>query len=160
MTKKIVTLSGDGIGPEIMAAGLEVLEKVASKIRFDYDIDAKPFGGAGIDAEGHPLPKSTLDAAKSADAILLAAIGGPKYDNAPVRPEQGLLAIRKELNLFANIRPVRIFQQMRFVVSCVVLSRLPKVVAKRSLVLINKMYWQLLNCGVRLLMKFLWSSQM
>ena len=63
MTKKIVTLSGDGIGPEIMAAGLEVLEKVASKIGFDYDIDAKPFGGAGIDAEGHPLPKSTLDAA-------------------------------------------------------------------------------------------------
>lgn len=207
MTKKIVTLSGDGIGPEIMAAGLEVLEKVASKIGFDYDIDAKPFGGAGIDAEGHPLPKSTLDAAKSADAILLAAIGGPKYDNAPVRPEQGLLAIRKELNLFANIRPVRIFdalkhlsplkperiegvdfvvvrelqvvftlvsifskkirlvismiiQQMRFVVSCVVLSRLPKVVAKRSLALINKMSWRLLNCGVRLLMKFLWSFQM
>ena len=57
MTKKIVTLSGDGIGPEIMAAGLEVLDKVASKIGFDYDIDAKPFGGAGIDAEGHPLPK-------------------------------------------------------------------------------------------------------
>ena len=69
MTKKIVTLSGDGIGPEIMAAGLEVLEKVASKIGFDYDVDAKPFGGAGIDAEGHPLPKSTLDATKSADAI-------------------------------------------------------------------------------------------
>ena len=207
MTKKIVTLSGDGIGPEIMAAGLEILEIVASKIGFDYDIDAKPFGGAGIDAEGHPLPKSTLDAAKSADAILLAAIGGPKYDNAPVRPEQGLLAIRKELNLFANIRPVRIFDALkhlsplkperiegvdfvvvreltggiyfgehileedkardindysaeRFVVSCVVPSRLLKVVAKRSLALINKMYWQLLNCGVRLLMKFLWSSQM
>ena len=80
MTKKIVTLSGDGIGPEIMAAGLEVLDKVASKIGFDYDIDAKPFGGA---------------------------------DNAPVRPEQGLLAIRKELNLFANIRPVRIFDALK-----------------------------------------------
>lgn len=113
MTKKIVTLAGDGIGPEIMAAGLEVLEAVASKINFDYDIDAKPFGGAGIDANGHPLPKETLDAAKSADAILLAAIGGPKYDNAPVRPEQGLLAIRKELNLFANIRPVRIFDALK-----------------------------------------------
>jgi 3-isopropylmalate dehydrogenase len=202
MTKKIVTLSGDGIGPEIMAAGLEVLDKVASKIGFDYDIDAKPFGGAGIDAEGHPLPKSTLDAAKSADAILLAAIGGPKYDNAPVRPEQGLLAIRKELNLFANIRPVRIFDALKhlsplkperiegvdFVVvreltggiyfgehileedkardindysaSCVVPSRLPKVVVRKSLALINKMSWQLLNCGVRLPMKFLWNFQM
>ena len=74
MTKKIVTLSGDGIGPEIMAAGLGVLDKVASKIEFDYDVDAKPFGGAGIDAEGHPLPKATLEAAKSADAILLAAL--------------------------------------------------------------------------------------
>ena len=113
MTKKIVTLAGDGIGPEIMAAGLEVLEVVASKINFDYGIDAKPFGGAGIDASGHPLPKETLDAAKSADAILLAAIGGPKYDNAPVRPEQGLLSIRKELNLFANIRPVRIFDALK-----------------------------------------------
>ena len=71
MTKKIVTLSGDCIGPEIMAAGLGVLDKVASKIEFDYDVDAKPFGGAGIDAEGHPLPKATLEAAKSADAILL-----------------------------------------------------------------------------------------
>ena len=93
MTKKIVTLSGDGIGPEIMAAGLEVLEKVASKIGFDYDIDAKPFGGAGIDAEGHPLPKSTLDAAKSADAILLAAIGGPKLNTGTERGGVFTLAI-------------------------------------------------------------------
>lgn len=113
MTKKIVTLAGDGIGPEIMAAGLEVLEAVANKIGFDYDIDAKPFGGAGIDACGYPLPKDTLDAAKAADAILLAAIGGPKYDNVTIRPEQGLLAIRKELNLFANIRPVRIFDALK-----------------------------------------------
>ena len=113
MTKKIVTLAGDGIGPEIMAAGLEVLEAVANKIGFDYDIDAKPFGGAGIDACGHPLPKDTLDATKAADAILLAAIGGSKYDNATIRPEQGLLAIRKELNLFANIRPVHIFDALK-----------------------------------------------
>lgn len=111
--KKIVTLAGDGIGPEIMSAGLEVLEAVAPKINFEYELDAKPFGGAGIDAEGHPLPQATLEAAKEADAILLAAIGGPKYDKAPVRPEQGLLAIRKELNLFANIRPVRIFDALK-----------------------------------------------
>lgn len=111
--KKIVTLAGDGIGPEIMAAGLEVLDAVAQKIGFDYETTAKAFGGAGIDAAGHPLPEDTLDAAKSADAILLAAIGSPQYDKAPVRPEQGLLAIRKELNLFANIRPVRIFDALK-----------------------------------------------
>ena len=113
MTKKIVTLAGDGIGPEIMAAGLEVLAAVAPKIGFDYSLEDKPFGGAGIDAAGHPLPQDTLKAAKGADAILLAAIGSPEYDNAPVRPEQGLLAIRKELNLFANIRPVRIFDALK-----------------------------------------------
>lgn len=111
--KKIVTLAGDGIGPEIMAAGLEVLNVVAQKIGFEYETQAKAFGGAGIDASGHPLPVDTLEAAKSADAILLAAIGSPQYDNAPVRPEQGLLAIRKELNLFANIRPVRIFDALK-----------------------------------------------
>ncbi|EJN94278.1 3-isopropylmalate dehydrogenase [Streptococcus ratti] len=111
--KKIVTLAGDGIGPEIMAAGLEVLAAVAAKTGFAYETQAKAFGGAGIDASGHPLPKDTLDAAKSADAILLAAIGSPQYDSAPVRPEQGLLAIRKELNLFANIRPVRIFDALK-----------------------------------------------
>ena len=111
--KKIVTLAGDGIGPEIMAAGLEVLNVVAQKVGFEYETQAKAFGGAGIDASGHPLPADTLEAAKSADAILLAAIGSPQYDNAPVRPEQGLLAIRKELNLFANIRPVRIFDALK-----------------------------------------------
>ena len=113
MTKKIVTLAGDGIGPEIMAAGLEVLAAVAPKIGFDYNLEDKAFGGAGIDAAGHPLPQDTLKVAKGADAILLAAIGSPEYGNAPVRPEQGLLAIRKELNLFANIRPVRIFDALK-----------------------------------------------
>ena len=104
MTKKIVTLAGDGIGPEIMAAGLEVLAAVAPKIGFDYSLEDKPFGGAGIDAAGHPLPQDTLEAAKGADAILLAAIGSPEYDHAPVRPEQGLLAIR----------PVRIFDALKY----------------------------------------------
>ena len=74
MTKKIVTLAGDGIGPEIMAAGLEVLAAVAPKIGFDYSLEDKAFGGAGIDAAGHPLPQDTLEAATGADAILLAAI--------------------------------------------------------------------------------------
>ena len=106
MTKKIVALAGDGIGPEIMEAGLSVLKAVAEKTNFDYSVQAHPFGGAGIDAAGHPLPASTLEASKEADAILLAAIGSPQYDQAPIRPEQGLLDLRKELNLYANIRPV------------------------------------------------------
>lgn len=113
MTKKIVTLAGDGIGPEIMGAGLEVLEALAKKIDFAYQLDARPFGGAGIDQAGHPLPEATLEAARLADAILLAAIGSPQYDTAPVRPEQGLLALRKELKLFANIRPVKIFEALK-----------------------------------------------
>lgn len=76
MTKKIVTLAGDGIGPEIMAASLQVLEAVARKINFEYEIQAKNFGGAAIDSDGIPLLDETLAAAKTADAILLAAIGG------------------------------------------------------------------------------------
>lgn len=113
MTKKIVALAGDGIGPEIMEAGLEVLASIAKKTDFDFEIVRQPFGGAGIDATGHPLPEATLKAAREADAILLAAIGSPQYDNAKVRPEQGLLALRKELNLYANIRPVKIFDSLK-----------------------------------------------
>jgi len=113
MTKKIVALAGDGIGPEIMEASLEVLASIAKKTGFDYEIDRKPFGGAGIDVTGHPLPDETLKAAREADAILLAAIGSPQYDNDTVRPEQGLLALRKELNLYANIRPVKIFDSLK-----------------------------------------------
>lgn len=112
MTRKIVALAGDGIGPEIMEAGLVVLASIAEKTGFDFEIDRRPFGGAGIDATGHPLPDETLKACREADAILLAAIGSPQYDNAAVRPEQGLLTLRKELNLYANIRPVKIFESL------------------------------------------------
>jgi 3-isopropylmalate dehydrogenase len=98
----IVTLPGDGIGPEIMPAALRVLDAVG-----DFDYDERPFGGAAIDATGEALPAETLEAARAADAVLLAAVGGPKWDGGSVRPEQGLLGIRKELGLFANIRPVR-----------------------------------------------------
>ena len=76
-----------GIGPEIMEAGLEVLASIAEK-RIDFEIDRRPFGGAGIDATGHPLPDEHIKACREADAILLAAIGSPQYDNAAVRPEQ------------------------------------------------------------------------
>lgn len=113
MTKKIVALAGDGIGPEIMEAGLKVLSLQAAKHQLEIEVEEHPFGGAGIDALGSPLPAQTLEAAKTADAILLAAIGGPQYDGAAVRPEEGLLALRKELQLFANLRPVRIFDSLK-----------------------------------------------
>jgi 3-isopropylmalate dehydrogenase len=102
---RIVTLPGDGIGPEIMAAAEELLAKVG-----DFELDERLVGGASIDAHGTALTDEVLDACKSADAVLLAAVGGPKWDttdpDAP-RPEQGLLGLRKGLELFANLRPVR-----------------------------------------------------
>ncbi|MGT2950517.1 3-isopropylmalate dehydrogenase [Streptococcus cuniculi] len=113
MKKTIVALAGDGIGPEIMQAGLRVLEAVQSSLSFEYEVVEKAFGGAGIDAKGHPLPPDTLEACQRADAVLLAAIGSPQYDSAPVRPEEGLLALRKELGLYANIRPVTIFPALK-----------------------------------------------
>jgi 3-isopropylmalate dehydrogenase len=98
----IVTLPGDGIGPEILPHAARVLDQFAS---FDYDEHL--FGGAAIDAHGTALTDDTLAACRRADAVLLAAVGGPKWDGGTVRPEQGLLGIRKELGLFANVRPVR-----------------------------------------------------
>jgi 3-isopropylmalate dehydrogenase len=103
---KIVTLPGDGIGPEVLAAALELLDAVAP----DLEYDEQPIGGAAIDATGTALPDATLEAAKRSDAVLLAAVGGPKWDTtdpAKPRPEQGLLALRQGLGLYANLRPVR-----------------------------------------------------
>src|SRR3954465_9417119 len=101
----IVTLPGDGIGPEILAAAIRVLDAVGE---FTYEEHA--FGGAAIDAHGTPLTDETLAACRAADAVLLAAVGGPRWDStdpgAP-RPEQGLLALRKDLGLYANLRPVK-----------------------------------------------------
>ena len=104
---RIVALPGDGIGPEIMDAGLRVLA-AATAGRLDYEVDSYPFGGAGIDQAGSPLPDATLAACRDADAVLLAAVGGPAWDGAPDRPEAGLLRLRSELGLFANIRPTRV----------------------------------------------------
>ena len=107
-TVQIVTLAGDGIGPEIMSAAFKVLSFAAQGAEFAFHLEPMPFGGAGIDEEGTPLSPRTLEACRHADAILLAAIGGPKWDNAPVRPETGLLRLRQELGLFANVRPTRV----------------------------------------------------
>lgn len=108
MAHQIAILAGDYIGPEIMASAQKVLAHTAKKFDFDYTTTAYPFGGAAIDQCGEPLPQSTIAGAKQADAILLAAIGGPKWDHAPQRPEAGLLAIRQALGLYANIRPTKI----------------------------------------------------
>jgi 3-isopropylmalate dehydrogenase len=105
MAPRIVTLPGDGIGPEIMASAIEILDAVG---RFDYD--ERLFGGVSIDAHGTALTDAVLEACRGADAVLLAAVGGPRWDStdpdAP-RPEQGLLGLRKGLGLYANLRPVR-----------------------------------------------------
>jgi len=101
----IVALPGDGIGPEVMAAARRLLDEVG-----EFEIEEQPIGGASIDAHGSALTDEVLDACRSSDAVLLAAVGGPKWDttdpNAP-RPEQVLLGLRKGLELFANLRPVR-----------------------------------------------------
>ncbi|MFC4770988.1 3-isopropylmalate dehydrogenase [Enterococcus hermanniensis] len=108
MKKKIIVLAGDGIGPEIMESGLRVLSAVEPQCTHEFEIQKYPFGGAGIDAAGSPLPIETLAACQQADAILLGAIGGPKWDKEIDTPEKGLLALRKTLKLFANIRPVAV----------------------------------------------------
>lgn len=109
MHADIVVLPGDGIGPEVTAAAVDVLRAVAARHGHAFRFHAHPIGGAAIDATGEPLPAATLEAARKADAILLGAVGGTKWSdpNAAVRPEQGLLAIRKALGLYANLRPVK-----------------------------------------------------
>ena len=114
-TYKICLLAGDGIGPEIIAEGVKVLDAVGAKYDTAFEYTDALIGGAAIDATGEPLPTATLDAARASDAVLLAAVGGPKWDTtdpAAPRPEQGLLGIRKELGLYTNLRPVQIFNAL------------------------------------------------
>ena len=107
MSRKIAVLSGDGIGPEVTAEAVKVLQASGVAFNFEYAL----VGGAAYDDGGHPLPQSTLDLCKSADAVLFGAVGGPKYDEIPdpkLRPEAGaLLPLRRELNLYANVRPAK-----------------------------------------------------
>ena len=115
MDVKIALLAGDGIGPEIVAEATKVLDRVAEK--FGHKIEYRPalVGAAAIDAVGDPYPDETHAVCLAADAVLFGAIGDPKYDNDPtakVRPEQGLLRMRKSLGLFANLRPVALFDSL------------------------------------------------
>jgi 3-isopropylmalate dehydrogenase len=114
MRAAIALLPGDGIGPEVVAAARRVLVRVAEVHGHEWRFELAPIGGAAIDALGDPLPRETLASCERSDAVLLGAVGGPKWSDptAPVRPEQGLLAIRKHFGLFANLRPVRVFASL------------------------------------------------
>ncbi|CDZ99339.1 3-isopropylmalate dehydrogenase [Jeotgalicoccus saudimassiliensis] len=112
MKKHIITLPGDGIGPEIMNSAHELLKAVGEKYNHEFTVESKDIGGIAIDKHNDPLPAETIEACESADAILLGAVGGPKWADSKIRPEQGLLKIRKQFNLFANLRPVTIFDSL------------------------------------------------
>jgi 3-isopropylmalate dehydrogenase len=113
MTKKILVLPGDGIGPEIVTEAVKVLDKLVAQ-GLDVELEEGLVGGSAYDAKGHPLPEETLAQARAADAILLGAVGGPQYESLdrPLRPEQGLLGLRAELKLFSNLRPAILYPQL------------------------------------------------
>ncbi|MDO7907420.1 3-isopropylmalate dehydrogenase [Paenibacillus sp. JX-17] len=113
--KKIAVIAGDGIGPEVVAEAEKVMKRVEEVFGYAFETEHARFGGIAIDEDGTPLPEETLRICKSADAVLLGAVGGPKWDSNPkeLRPETGLLAIRKELGLFSNLRPAVVFDCLK-----------------------------------------------
>jgi len=132
---KIAILPGDGIGPEIVGEAVRVLD-VLRRDGLPIETEHAPIGGAGYDAAGHPLPEPTLALAKAADAVLLGAVGGPRYDTLPraLRPEQGILGIRKALGLFANLRPALLYPELAGAS-----SMRPEVVADLDLMIIREL---------------------
>ena len=114
MTKKLLILPGDGIGPEIVAEAVKLLEVLRRQFGLEIEMEQGLIGGAAYDAAGHPLPEETLRLAQAADAVLLGAVGGPKWESLEiaVRPEKGLLGIRAALDLFANLRPAVLYPQL------------------------------------------------
>ncbi len=114
MNFNVVLLPGDGVGPEIIDAAVAVLNAVERKFGHNFHMRALPVGGSAIDSTGVPLPKDTLEACKAANAVLLGAVGGPKWESvsAHLRPEKGLLALRSGMGLFANLRPVSLYSEL------------------------------------------------
>ena len=114
MNKKITVLAGDGIGPEIVAEAIKVLDKIAEKYNHTFEYTPVLIGGCSIDKYGVPITDDGMQKCKDADSVLLGAVGGPKWDNCPpaIRPEKALLAVRRELDLFANLRPTKLFPQL------------------------------------------------
>lgn len=115
MKKNIAVLAGDGIGPEIVVEAIKVLDKVAEKYGHDFEYSPVDIGGCSIDKYGVPITEEGMNICKSSDSVLLGAVGGPKWDSCPpaIRPEKALLAVRKELGLFANLRPTKLFPQLK-----------------------------------------------
>ena len=136
MTQKILILPGDGIGPEITAEAEKVLVSLRDRHGFDVSWSHAPIGGAGYDAAGVPLPEATLAAAKVADAVLLAAVGGPQYDTLPkeLRPERGLLGIRAGLGLYSNLRPALLYPEL-----AEASSLKPELVANLDLLIVREL---------------------
>ena len=114
MARKILILPGDYIGPEIVTEAVKVLQEVNQRFALDLELEYGLLGGAALDAHGVPMPEATLDAAQGSEAILLGAVGGPKWDGVErnLRPERGLLAIRSALGLFGNLRPAMLYPQL------------------------------------------------
>ena len=115
VSKTIILVPGDGIGPEVIRAAAKILEDCAAEFGHQFDLVEFPMGGNAIDACGAPLPQETLRACRQADAVLLGAVGGPRWDGLPLgkRPESGLLELRKELELYINLRPIRLREPLR-----------------------------------------------
>ena len=115
MEKKIAVIRGDGIGPEIVGEAIRVLDRVAEKFGHTFTYEETLMGGCAIDAYGDPFPQVSLEKCRSSDAVLLGAVGGPKWDGVPkeIRPERGLLRMRSALGLYANIRPTKLFPQIK-----------------------------------------------
>jgi 3-isopropylmalate dehydrogenase len=109
---RITLLPGDGVGPEVTGAARRVLDAVGKRFGRQFAFDEALIGGAAIDAHGDPLPQATLASCLQADAVFLGAVGGPRWDSAPKRPEQGLLGLRKALGVFINVRPLRVFSPL------------------------------------------------
>ena len=109
----IVVLPGDGIGPEVTAEAIACLKLLSEERGLGLTFAEHDFGGVAIDKHGHPLPPETLEACRNADAVMLGAVGGDQWNDAPVRPEAGLLRIREELGLFANLRPAKLLSDLQ-----------------------------------------------
>jgi 3-isopropylmalate dehydrogenase len=136
MTKKIAVLPGDGIGPEVTAEAVKVLERLRREFGLKIELESAPVGGTAYDLHRHPLPEATLTLAQQADAVLLGAVGGLQYDTLPreLRPEKALLGLRSELKLFANLRPAILYPQLA---SASTLK--PEVVAGLDLLIVREL---------------------